>query len=258
MPQNVERLLQRFKGGVQVGKPTAASATFTEFDTVGRQTMSGCARVYKEIVVRPNDFQVPLGNFAAGASPGTENTCGAGSLFSSCVAGFSIASSAFNIAATGYTISALNMGVGASPGSALWALAFVPKPLDAASSGSLIAIADWTYGSAPATAGSKTNLRVALAYIDSLKGGGGTANTRTAASVGGANASFVGTTACVIQTTCLGALPSFGASDSGALLVLRVGASAAADTGILSTGEVFVTNVRIRYLSDSLGTQSTE
>jgi len=230
---------------------TPASAAYTQFALgTGYQTMSGCAKVWKTIYLRPQDFDVGI---SPGASP---SGCSTGSLTAGSVT-FSLGASAFvgGGAASAIRLPVLWMGVGASPASPLWATAHIPKPTDADTAGSIIAYVDWTYGSDPATTGSLTNIRVALGYFDSLDAG--TVGLRSSACVGGATASYVGTTGCRVMTTCLGTLPAFSACDSGAVIVVRIGASAAGDTGKLSTNEVGVVAVRLDYVANSLGRQFT-
>lgn len=237
MPSNIDRRQQRF---------------------TNRMTLAGLGRVRETIFLRPQDFDPPHGFFAAGASPGTQSGCGAGSMSSACIV-YDISGSvtATGCAVTFLPVPALNMGAGASPASSLWAVTTIPVPPNADTSGSIIAYVDWTYGDAAATTGSKTRFRINMGYLD---GYAATPTTvRTAASVGGvANASYVGTACGIIQSTCLGKLPSFGASDSFAIVQLRVGASAAADSGVLSTGCVFVLGVRLEYLTKQLGRYSDE
>ena len=221
-------------------------------------TLAKRGRVREAIYLRPQDFDPPHSWFVLGASAGTQSGCGAGSMSSACLV-YDISGSvtATGCAVTFLPVPALNMGAGASPASSLWAVTTFPVPPQADTSGSIVAYVDWTYGDDPATTGSKTRFRVNIAY---LNGHATTPTTiRTAASVGGAtNASYVGTACGIIQSTCLGVLPSFGASDSLAIAQLRVGASAAGDSGVLSTGCVFVFGVRLEYLVKQLGRYSTE
>ena len=237
----------------------AASGAYTQFDgDDGWLSQSGCARAYKEIYLGPVAFNVQVANASGVGASGLLGACNAGSLFSSCVI-FDITGSAFGGGAAGSNmgIPALNMGVGASPASPLTAVAFFSKPIDADTSGSIIAFVEWTNGITPATTGSKINLSVALGYF------GGFATTpsgvRTAASAGGVGSGSYSGTACgLFQSTCVGKLPSFTASDSAGVLVLQVGASAGADSGKLDTGCTFILGVRLRYLTNVRGLQSTE
>ena len=237
----------------------AASGAYTQFDgDDGWLSQSGCARAYKEIYLGPVTFNVQTANASGVGASGVLGACNAGSLFSSCVT-FDITGSAFTIfaAASDMGIPALNMGVGASPASPLTAIAFFPKPLDADTTGSLTAYIEWTSGQTPATTGSKIAFQVALGYL------GGFATTpcavRTAASIGGVGTGSYSGTACgLFQSTCVGKLPSFSASDSAGVLALQIGASAGADSGKLPTACTFVLGVRLRYLTNVRGLQSTE
>lgn len=231
---------------------------YTQFDANGWLTQTGCARAYREIYLRPTDFNVQTANASGVGASGLLGACNAGSLFSSCVT-FDFTGSIFGSQAAGSDmgVPALNMGAGASPASPLTAIAHFQKPLDAATSGSIIAYVDWTSGQTPATTGSKMAFQIGIAYLS------GFATTpsamRTAASTGGVGtASYQGTTCGLHQTSCLGKLPSFTACDTSGILVLQVGASAGGDSGKLPTGCAFILGVRLRYLTDVRGVQSVE
>lgn len=245
MPAQTERLLWRFIGGLRAGQKSASGA-YTEFSNVGYQTMTGCARVYNEIALGPLDFQA------------LTTACTTGSLYNASLLQ-DISSSIFGgVAASSAKIYGLNMGAGASPASPLTAFAMFNKPLNADTSGSIAVIVDWTYGDAPATTGSKLTMQVGMGYF----GGGATTPcaVRTAGSTGAASvASYSGTTCGLLQSTCVGALPSFSASDTGGVFVLKYGsASAAGDMGKMTAGCVFILGVRLRYMVNKLGLQSTE
>lgn len=252
MPQKTERLSWRFMGGLIAGKGRAsASSSFTSLAQTGYQTMSGCARVTKEVYIGPFDFYGPS------PSPLQVSGCTPGSVYPASLL-VDITGSAFaGMTASMITIRALNMGAGASPASTLKAFAYVPRPTDADTTGSIIVLVDWTYGDAPATGGSTNQMLVALGY---LGGAAGTASAvRTAASAGGTkNASYNGTTCGLWQSTCVGKLPSFGTSDTGLLVALAYGASGAAESGVLSTGCIYILSVRLRYTACAIGYQSTE
>ncbi len=255
MPAQTERLLWRFLGGARVGQKSASGA-YTDLTNTGYQTMSGCARVYKDIFIAPRNFDVPLGAASGAGIAGASGACGAGSLFASCVL-FDVTGSIFG-GAVGLVaspkVTSLNMGVGASPASALGAMATFAKPTDADTTGSIIVYVDWTYGGTPATTGSKVTMYAGMGYL-------GTGSTiRTAASVGptACAGSYAGTSCGLFQTTCLGKLPSFTANDQLGFLFLRLGASVAADTGALTTGCVHILGVRLRYVVNSLGVQVAE
>lgn len=223
-----------------------------------RITFAGLGRVRETIYLRPQEFDVQTANASGVGASGVLGACSGGSLFSSCIT-YDISGSvtATGCAVTNLQVPALNMGAGASPASSLWATTTIPVPPNADTTGSIIAYVDWTYGDAAATTGSKTRFRVNAGY---LNGFATTPTTiRTAASVGGiTNASYVGTACGIIQSTCVGLLPSFTASDSLAVIQLRMGASAAGDSGVLSTGCVFVLGVRLEYLVKQLGRYSSE
>ena len=259
MPSQKDRRQQNFVSRVRVGG-VGASGAYTQLDGTnnGWLTTTGCARAYKEIYLGPFSFNVETANASGVGASGVLGACNSGSLFSSCVT-FDITGSAFTIfaAASDMGVPALNMGVGASPASPLTAIAFFPKPLDADTTGSLTAYIEWTSGQTPATTGSKIAFQVALGYL------GGFATTpcavRTAASIGGVGvASYNGTACGLFQSTCVGKLPSFSASDSAGVLALQIGASAGADSGKLPTACTFVLGVRLRYLTNVRGLQSTE
>ena len=257
MPANVSRLLERFRGGTRTGQGSnSASGSFTDVSPAGYQTMSGCARVRKSIYLLPAAFSVPLHNTGVGASPGTENTCSVGSMVTGCALFPINASAITTCATTNLTIPALISGV-ASAASRVWAVTLVPKPRDADTTGSIIAYVDWTYGSTAVESGCKKSMTVSLGY---LNGHATTpATVRTAASAGGASiASYVGTACGRVQSTCLGALPSFSASDNAALVLFQLGASAASEDGTLITACTMILGIRLDYLANSLGTQSTE
>jgi len=257
MPATVSRLLERLRGGVRIGSgQNSASNSYTDINTAGYQTMSGCARTRKSIYLLPTDFAVYLHNTGVGASPGTENTCSVGSMVTGCALFPIDASAITTCATTNLTIPALISGV-ASGASRVWAVTLVPKPHDADTTGSIIAYVDWTYGSTAVESGCKKSMTVSLGY---LNGYATTPTTvRTAASTGGASiASYVGTACGRVQSTCLGKLPSFTASDSAALVLFQLGASTATEDGTLITACTMILGVRLDYLVNSLGTQSDE
>lgn len=245
MPAQTERLLWRFLGGAQFGQKSASGAK-TAFDNAGRQTMAGSARAYRAVYVKAQDF------FDPSPSPAAVSACTSGSIYPASLL-IDITGSAF-AGATGsmLTIRTLNMGAGASPASTLKAFAMIERPLDADTTGSIIAYVDWTYGDVAATTGSTTKFEVAMGY---LGGFAGTAcAVRTAASAGGlSNASYSGTTCGTIQTTCVGKLPSWGQNDTHAVVALAIGASAAAESGKLSTGCLHIIGMRFHYVACALG-----
>ena len=271
MPAERQRLLWRFMTGLRAGNSASytelgadgalvqtgastllgASDSKTTWNARGYQTMAGCGRVLRDIWIPAANFDVPLGA-ASGAGVGASGACGAGSLFASCVL-FDITGSVFGGTTGSPAVTALNMGVGGSPASPLSAVATITKPTDADTTGSIIAYVDWTTGQTAATTGSKLALEAALGYL-------GTGSTiRSAASAGGVGvASYAGTACGAFQTTCIGVLPSFKATDQLGFLALRVGASAGGDSGKLSTACVFILGVRLRYVACALGAQATE
>ena len=258
MPSVKERRQYNFANRVRLGGSATATA-YSQFAAAdGWLSQSGCARAYKEICLRSIDFNVQTANASGVGASGLLAACGAGSLFSSCVT-FDFTGSFFGSAAAGsnMAVPALNMGVGASPASPLTAVAFFNKPPDADTTGSIIVYVDWTSGFTPATTGSKIAFQAGIAYLS------GFASTpsamRTGASTGGVGAGSYNGTACGLhQTTCLGKLPSFTACDTGGIFVLQIGASAGADSGKLDTGCTFILDVRLRYLTNTLGAQSVE
>lgn len=231
MTQKNERLQWRFSSGTQDGG--ANSNTLT--NESGWLTQSGCARSYRDIEVGPFD----LGLIAT--------ACNSGSLYAASVLLDGSGSVFAGTLLTTKTYS-FNMGLTACAASPATGWGYISKPTDAASSGSIIAYVDWTTQQAPATAGSKTTFIVALGYMknDSLM--------RTAASLQGA-ASYSGTACGLMQTACIGVLPSWGASDVGAVVV--AGITGTCSTGI-TTGSVHGIRVRFRYVRDTLGLQVNE
>lgn len=258
MPAVKERRQYNFANRVRLGGSATANA-YSQFAAAdGWLSQSGCARAYREIHLRPTDFNVQAANASGVGASGLLGACNAGSLFSSCVT-FDFTGSIFGGGAAGSNmgVPAIGMGAGASPASPLTATAFFQKPLDAATSGSIIVYVDWTNGITPATTGSKIAFQAGIAYLS------GFASTpsamRTGASTGGVGTgSYQGTTCGLHQTTCLGKLPSFTSCDTGGIFVLQIGASAGADSGKLDTGCTFIFGVRLRYLTDVRGVQSVE
>ena len=257
MPSQKERRQLNVANRARFGGSANANA-YTQFaGTDGWQTQSGCARAYKEIYLRPYDFDISLAASTA-ASVGATSGCSTGSFYGARVL-LPVTGSTFTlIGATGSpTVMALNMGAGASPASPLIATAFFPRPADADTTGSIIAYVDWTSGIGPATTGSKIAMAAAIGYLGGYLGTA--VAVRTAASTGGVGvASYSGTTCGFIQTSCLGKLPSWGACDTGGVFVFQLGASAGADSGKLDTGCTFILGVRLRYLTNVLGFQSAE
>ena len=259
MPALKERRQLQAVNRVRVGG-VSASDSYTQIAgrTDGWMSFSGCARQYKDLLIRPQDFDVRFANASGVGASGVLAACSGGSLFSSCVT-FDFTGSAFNarFAASNVGIPALSMGAGASPASPLTAIAYIPKPTDADTTGSIIAYVDWTSGLTPATTGSTNRFLVGLGYLNGLAVA--PCPVRTAASVGGnANASYAGTACGVIQSTCVGKLPSFGVCDLGATVVLQIGASAGAETGKIDTGCLFILGLRLRYVACALGFQVNE
>lgn len=236
MPAIRERLKIRAMGGARPGNAVA----YTDFDTSGRLTMTGCARTQQFTLLRPFDFNVQLA------------ACNTGSLYAASIFKDLTGSILAGVAASMAKVFTLNMGAGASPASALTAFAYVEKPRGADTSGSIIALVDWTYGDGPATAGSKTTFVVGLGYVS----GEAVAPSayRTAASTGQA-ASYNGTACGLVTTACLGKLPSWGASDTGAVVVLQVTGGSSAG---LTSGCVHVLGLRLQHLVGSLGPTATE
>lgn len=254
MPSQLERRQFNAKNRARFGASSNAT-TYTQFATDGLQTMSGCARVRHTIYLHPYDFDVTIGGTAGSSG---QSGCNTGSMFGTCVlvdiSGSALAGGA---AASAIRIPALGMGAGASPASPLKATAVFAVPRDADTTGSIIAYVDWTYGDAPAQSGCKKSMALALGYVAGYAAT--PSGIRTAASIGGASAASYNGTACGLFTsTCLGTFSSFGASDSLGVLVLRLGASAGSEDGTLITGCTFITGVRLNYMANKLGEQSTE
>src|SRR3990167_555645 len=247
MPATVSRLFERLRGGARIGAGSnSASNSYTEISTAGYQVMSGCARVYKDIHLRPRDFQ--------GIEAGTASQFGStGSAYGGSILA-AVGSCALSWSSGSLIKIQTIVASGASVASPTNVYAYFPRPTDADTTGSIICNVDWTYGD-PAAAGSKVTMFAGLAYF-----GTGSSMPRTAASVGAACAASYGATACgLYETACLGKFPSFHANDRAVGLYLAWGgASAAAGQGQMISSCVHILGVRLRYVACALGVQVSE
>lgn len=226
MPAQVNRLKQRFLGGV---------------------SFAGVGRFYKEIYINPRDFQ-GFDGANASATCTVPGSAAGGSLlvaFGACALPWVSGSLA--------KIQTVVQG-GASVASPTTISAYVPRPQDADTTGSIICLIDWTYGDA-AAAGSRLTMFAGLGYV-----GNGSAIPRTAASLGSACSASYGQAACgLYETACLGKFPSFGANDRAVVFALAWGgASAAGGQGQMNSACVHILGARLRYLSNAHGASSPE
>jgi hypothetical protein len=251
MAIRVSKVLERFRAqtqhlaGARMGADTTNATTFS---STGRSTQAGMARNYKEIFIAPKDFR---DSYAGGD--------------------ITIASLMLNVTASIFAgtagsqmaVDALTASGGAVGGTTCprYTCTMVPVPLDAATSGSIQAFIDYTAFGTPAfaTTGCMVEMHVGLAYLRS-----GTANSdacvvRTAACVK-VGACYPSTTCGLFATASLPYLPSFGATDK--LVAISVGMDGASTTGAstsaTSGSSWAILGIRLRYLTDKLGTVSSE
>ncbi len=240
----VRRLLQA-QGGLQVESGLASGSTGTNtfgstnskltVATDGRQTMTGCARAYKQIFLRPTDFIV--GEDSGSMATASANLNVTGSIFAGSYPSASMMTMQY-LMRDGGTDASLNS-----------AFATFPVPLDADTTGSITAYVDWAANLAQATTGCKAYFRLGLAYL----GSGSIA--RTAASMQAVPAATV-VTAGVLYSSCIGLFPSFGANDSLAVLALQTSPSAAGET--IGGSALRIYSVRLKYVANSDGTAVAE
>ena len=276
MPAQVERLLWRFKNGFKSSGAASqlssfhvsgdlvaygeayigASATnYTYFSTTGNQRMKGTARVLKDIWIPAKDFRAPELNWGPLATATCNFTSASwglgGSLFSGCVLMDVTGSVLADVAGSALAIPVLQASANVS-GSKYGAIAVVPKPTDADTSGSITPYIEWTQVIGGATSNCATAFYVAAAYLR-----------------GGRNApSAVGTSACVEYAASYGStsnletvstnlpnLPSFGATDNMMAVMVGWDPNNASDT---SGSEVAIIGLRLRYTASALGVASAE
>ena len=215
--------------GARFGSATA----YTDFTSTGYQTMTKTGRVRKDLFFRADDFDVA--HLGGSMTAGSMNVNITGSVFTE------VSSSMLILR---YFTPAVK-----TTGSASHTFVTFPVPKDADTTGSIACNLSWTVPTAQATTGSKTCFNAAIAYF----GSGST--IRTAASTG-ACPSYTGTTALVWQEASLGNLPSFTASDKWATLVIKHDLADAGET--IGGSSIRVSNVRLTYTANALGTVSTE
>ena len=237
--EKVRRLL-RATQGAEVGD--GGKTNYTDFDTAGYQTMAGTARVLKTLWIPAGDFYTDSGSTVGGGQTFT-----AGSMTTASI-GFNVGASILGQVNAGSAMGLKVLTPAANvTGSPTFANAFVRRPLDAATSGSIECLVSWTTVSDNATSGCCYAIKVGMVYLPS----GST--PRTAASI-----ITVGSYAAVaagshFYESDVGDLPSWGANDVGGILYLMSDQTTASDTGGSNIGFLGVT---LRYLSDRLGTQS--
>ena len=216
-------------GGARFGSTTA----YSDFSGTGRQTMTTTARVRKDLFFKADDFDVA--HLGGSMSAGSMNINITGSVFTE------VSSSMLILR---YFAPAVK-----TTGSASHTFITFPVPKDADTTGSIACNLSWTMPTAQATTGSATCFNAAIAYF----GSGST--IRTAASTG-ACPLYTGTTALVWQEASLGNLPSFGSGDKWATLVIKHDLADGGET--IGGSALRVSNVRLTYTANTLGTVSTE
>ena len=224
------RRLLKGTGGARFGTGTA----YTDVSTGGVQTMATTARVCKDIYIRAEDFFVDSGVSTGSMSTGSMTVAIGGSIFAS----------AGSLLRMKYITPSANI-----TGSVTQAFVSVPVPTDADTTGSIAVKASWTIVTNPATTGCAACMKVGAGYF----GSGST--IRTAASTG-ACPLFTGTTGLVWQEASIGNLPSFSASDKWLHLVFGLDQSDAGET--IGGSDVRISNVRLTYTANKLGTASSE
>lgn len=232
-------------GGIDVGGAT----DFTDFTASGFQTMGGTARVYREFYIPAEDFLVSgcaaQGNegpwFIPGSAIAGSHGFETGDLTGTCGPVF------LSTSAASATVVALKAAC-AITASMWYAQATFPVPLDRATSGSITLRPVWTVASDMGTSGSVTAIKGALAYISS------SAAIAEVASAGACPA-YNYTASNVLHETALSDIPSFSAGD--VLGVLTIGTDPTDGDDTMGASDVRILGVKVRYLSDRLGTQSS-
>lgn len=239
MPSFKIRRLLRAMSGAEIGD--GGKTNYTDFDTAGRQTMLGTAKVYRDLWLPATAFYV------AAASPPLDMLATTGSMHSASMT-LDVSASIFGgSTGAGQTAGSVVLPtimpaatVNASP---TFACTTFAKPLDADTSGSISCRVVWT-ASPMGTTGSVFAIIAGLTYLSS------SAAARTAASVGACPA-YNYTAGCIVHETNLGNLPSFGSGDVAAVLTLAHGMDQAEDTA--GSGIAFL-GAKLRYVANSLGT----
>lgn len=209
-------------GGIRTGTGTA----YTDFSTGGRLTMVGTARVQK-------DLWIPWSAFSSSGIGGSAAAGNSGSVTDAITVSGSIPALGFR-----NTTSACSV------------VAVVSPPLDAATTGSVTLLADWTYSKVAAS------VAVIGACVFYVQGGSVISDAGAFAGSGVLAASAINATACVITTSSFAQVNSFSGSTNGAIVIKfwRDAVSASGNAG----SEFGLLGVRMRYLSNSLGPASTE
>ena len=242
MPSFRQRLFGRFTGGARFG----SGGHYSEFDNQhdsqpGRQTMAGKARVRKEIFITPTMFQ-------------SQDTDGFGNTF--------LIAGSFRLAPSGsiFTTQSSMLGIqalvaGAKVSASIYrAVAVIPVPIDADTSGSIIPFVDFTVNGVIDSGDDQTYaMYFAAQYVPA---GLASCPVRTAACRNVA-ASYAGTASGEVMTAQLPAFPSFAATDK--YLAIQVGWDAGASPGSTdATSSAAILGARIRYTVNKLGAVSTE
>ena len=222
MPAQKHRRIVRFDGGLRVGDAT----NYTEFGTQGQVTGTGKGRIQKDHWISWREFSAcSLGGSAAAANSGSNTDP-------------ITVSGSFPVLGFKNTLSAC----------AVWAS--TRFPLDAATSGSVQLLADWTFVK---TAGSAAVLGACVYYV---QGGSVISDAGAFAGSGIKAVSSLVSTACSITTSSFANIRSFGASTTGDIVVKfwRDGTSASDSSG----SEFGLVGLRLRYVSSTPGPASNE
>ena len=224
----------------------------TDFDTGGRMTMGGTARVYKDIWIPADDFFV--GGWAGDVAASGTGHLAAGSMGAASIL-VDVSGSIF--AGSGGVVKEEQAASVVVPvlratsdvyGSPTFASTIIAVPPDSDTTGSISCYAVWTLLANSSTAGSYVGIRAGLTYMSS------SAQIRTSASVG-ASPQYNYTTGCYFHQTSLtndtgAGFPSFGSDDVAAILTVEgrrdiLNASEIAPPGIIG--------MKLRYVANSLG-----
>lgn len=239
MPAFKVRRLLKATGGIRPGGGT----NYADFDTTGFLTLNGTARVNKDLWIPAQAFTV-----SGCAAQGHE-----GPWF---IPGSSTAAS-YAMSLGGGTFTALSAGsaqvvalqsVCAITASMWYAQAMFPVPKDRATTGSLLVRVVWTTASDHSTAGSAATFKAALGYMAP------DGSMRTSASTG-ACPTYEASTASILQENTVGSLASWGSTDT--MGILTIGHDPSDGDDELGASNIRIFGVKIRYVSDRLGTQTS-
>jgi len=199
--------------------------------------MVGTARTLKDIFVRPSDFR----NAAS-----SENDA---ILRSACIL-LDVSASIF-AGTAGSSMAVEALMASAAQASKYSATTVIPVPPDAATTGCIVPIVDYVLAEEQDTAGSMAALYLGAAYLQAT-GGKSSCPIRTAVCVN-YGACYALAASGEVQTSCLPAIPSFGANDKLLAIQLGYDVSNASDT---AGSGMAILGLRLRYVSDKLGAQS--